>query len=177
MKRLREELEEVKEKTETYDREREKILLRFPKNFSCKLDDMLEDMQKEYAEVMQVQDRLVKDRLNKIALNVEAVSKDVDSTLVCKNPRLLEYFAPSVMAGFACASEDIVELLVDDLVEELIDYMNEMENLEKDGRELIEVQIKKNRLRQRLAENHHLHAWGIIEKLEEYKNELCEDDY
>ena len=175
-KRLKERLEEANTSAKEYKKEEEKIMLRFPKNFHARLDDILGEMRQDYEGVLEAQNQYTVDKLNRIALNLDKIEQDITNQHRCRNYGIIEKLAPSLTVAFAANTDDVVEMLVDELLEDLVDYLNEMENLNKEGQDLIEARLKKNRLKKRLADNHMLHAWSLIEKLEGYKTDLCAED-
>lgn len=173
MDKLKLKLEEARHHGKDYDREQEKILLKLPKNFNTQLDDMLSKMQADYADVMAAQEKYTIDRFNKVALNLEKIDSELQNVR-CENLDIVDKLSSGLMSAFTMNADDLVELLVEDLLEEQVDYLNQMENLHRENQYLIEINLKKNRLKQKLAENDNMHAWRIIEQLEEYKSDMCE---
>ena len=170
--KLKSVLDEARTQGQVYDREREQILLRFPKHFSSKMEDMLTQMQDEYAGVMQAQQEIEKNRLQRINLTLQELESEIQSTHKCKNPKILESLAAGMLSAFAYNADQIIELLVDDLVEEQIVLMNGLEEMRDEKQKAAELAVQKNRIKKKLAESEALHAWKIIEVLEQYKDEL-----
>lgn len=171
-RKLKSVLEEARTKGQVYDQEREKIILRFPKNFNLQMEDMLGDMQQQYAGVMEAQQKIEKNRIERINFTLQELERDIESTEKCKNPKLLEALAPGLVSAYAYSADQIIDLLVDDMIEELITYMNELEQMQEEKVAAAEVMVQKNRIKKRLADSEALHAWKLIEALEQYKDEL-----
>lgn len=176
-------LEEVRSDQEVFDPEQEKIMLRFPKNFNVKLDDMLVSMQQDYAGVLEQQKKYTVDKLNKISLNVEKITQDLNN-LKCKNSDIVAKLSSGMMTAYVMNADDLTELLLEDMLDELVwasltqvEYLNAMESIKTSNSDLIEANLKKNRLKTRMAASQALGVWQLVEKLEEYKDDslLCED--
>ncbi len=172
--RLKGQLEEAHtEKDNLYDREREKILLRFPRDFHLKQEDMLKEMQQDYADVLQLQQKSVAGKLAGLLVDVEQLSHELDG-LKCKNLEVIQKLSPGMMAGFALNAPEILELILDDLLLDTVHHLNQIESCTLENAALIEVGLKKNRLKQRLAASSMMNVWKIVEALETYKDDLCE---
>lgn len=173
-RRLKVELEEAHtDKDNVYDREREKIVLRFPKDFHLKQDDLLKEMQQDYRDVLQAQQQAVAGKLAGLLVDVEQLAHELDG-VKCRNPEVVAKLSAGMMAGFALNAPEIVELIVDDLLQDTVHRMNELERVKGENAALIEVGFKQNRLKQRLAASSMLNVWKIVEMLETYKQDACE---
>lgn len=156
-----------------YDREREKIVLRFPKDFHLQQEDMLRTMQQDYQDVLQTQQQAVAGKLAGLLVDVDQLSHELDG-LRCKNVEVIEKLSAGMMAGFALNAPEIVELLLDDLLQDTVHRLNGLERLKHENADLIAAGLQKNRLRQRLAASSMMNVWHIVEALEAYKDDLCE---
>lgn len=174
--RLRADLEEAKEaEGNVYDREGEKIALKFPKDFFFRQEDLMKQMQDEYRDVMDVQNKYIMERVNRMMVDVDSVTTDMNGVR-CHNVEMIERMSKGLMVGYMMNRNDLVEMIVDDMVEELVHKMNEIESIKRDNEELIEMQVKKNELKKRMAGAKMMNVWNIIERLEDYKHgELCDE--
>lgn len=115
-------LDEARGDQQEFNPEQEKIMLRFPKNFNVKLDDMLASMQQDYAGLMEQQKKYTVDRLNKISLNVEKITGDLNN-VKCKNTDIISKLSDGLMTAYVMNADDLTELLVDDLLDEMVTFI------------------------------------------------------
>ena len=132
-------------------------------------------MQKDYAGVMESQKQEVNDKVTRIFRKVEETTSYLNN-LKCKNPEIVMKMAPMMTSELVVYAPDIIELIIDDLIEDEVLVQNELERVTYTNQALIEAQLKKNRVKRMIRSGAQLGAWGIIEQLERFKNEIGSDE-
>ena len=87
----------------------------------------------------------------------------------CKNPKIVSKIAPVLSSMVVVNSGEIIEKIIDDLLLDEVANQTEIERLKEENQSLIEVKIKKNRIKTKMARCDMLGAWQLIETLESYK--------
>lgn len=153
----------------------EKILVSLPKNFSYEFPSLLKNMQEDYQDVMSLQKNLYNQKFEEMDHNLNKIDQYL-SNLTCTDPSLVSKFAPLLTSKYIVHVEDLTDLLISDLLREEVIFMNTTEELVHGNRELIEYNLKKNKIKNRMKECSVSNGWDIIEKLEQYKSLVCEKE-
>lgn len=93
----------------------------------------------------------------------------------CKNPDVVVKLAPILTSSIVVNVPEIIELLIDDLLEEEVQNLNYLEEIDKENQELVEMMVKKNKVKAKLQNSAQYGVWQMIESLEAVKNDFCED--
>ena len=168
-KNLKKELDRIRESDKYYSQKPpNQIQLAFPKDFNRKLDNELEDMRANYADVMGAQKLHFGERFEKICVDIEKMEQALQN-IRCKNPKIVSKIAPVLSSMVVVNSGEIIEKIIDDLLLDEVANQTEIERLKEENQSLIEVKIKKNRIKTKMARCDMLGAWQLIETLESYK--------
>lgn len=148
-----------------------KIQLSFPKDFNRRLDDVLGKMSEDYQEVLQEQNATLQSKIERMYSDVKNMESYVHN-IKCKNPDVVVKMAPILTSSIVVNVPEIIELLIDDMLTEEVINQNMLEEVDSENQTLIETKLKKNRVKSKLQSSTQYGVWHMIEKLEEYKNDI-----
>ena len=126
-------------------------------------------MRANYADVMESQKLHFGERFEKICIDLEKMESALQN-IRCKDPKIVAKIAPVLSSMVVVNSGEIIEKIIDDLLLEEVSNQTEIERLKDENQNLIEVKIKKNRIKSKMARCDMLGAWQLIETLESYKD-------
>lgn len=127
----------------------DKIQLSFPQDFNRRLDDLLGKMSEDYQDVMQEQDRNLRQKLEVVYSDVKNMQSYIHN-VKCKNPDVVVKLAPILTSSIVVNVPELVELLIEDLLEEEVLNLNLLEEIDQENQQLVETMVKKNRVKAKI---------------------------
>ena len=120
---------------------------------------------------MEGQNALFRDKIIKMFSDVESMKNYLDN-IKCKNSEIVRKMAPTLTSELVVYSPELVEAIVEDLIEEEVANQNILERLKGENQEYIDYQMKRTRVKSKIKNSSQVGVWQMLEKLEEYKDEI-----
>ena len=110
----------------------DRIQLSFPKDFNRRLDDLLGKMSDDYQDVMEEQERNLRQKIDVVYSDVKNMQSYIHN-IKCKNPDVVVKLAPILTSSIVVNVPELVELLIDDMLEEEVHNLNLLEEIDQEN--------------------------------------------
>ena len=131
-------------------------------------------MAEDYEDVLEEQNNRFQSKIEQIFSDVKNMESYVHN-VKCKQPDIVVKMAPVLTSAIVVNTPEIIEMLIDDLIAEEVLNCNLLEEIDKENQYLFETMLKKNRVKSKLQSSAQYGVWDMIEKLEGYKTEICDE--